>query len=123
MYSKDKSDNLSKEGSGRVALFKQFKINICYTVESSYNMGNILNRMYPRSNNYEISNDNQETKYDPEFVTNNLDLNPLPMMEHYTIDHLENIGEVSLFILWININLILINKYDLGYFRFLFRCK
>ena len=39
MYSKDKSDNLSKEGSGRVALFKQFKINYCYTVESSYNMG------------------------------------------------------------------------------------
>lgn len=49
--------------------------------------------MYPRSSKYELSE--AENKYDPEFITNDLDLNPLTMLEHYTIDHLENIGEVN----------------------------
>ena len=39
MYSKDKSDGLSKEGSGRVAFYKQTKINLCFTLECNYNEG------------------------------------------------------------------------------------
>jgi len=38
MYSKDKSDNLSKEGAGRVALYKQTGLKHCYTLEANYNM-------------------------------------------------------------------------------------
>lgn len=38
MYASDKSDGLSKEGSGRVALYKHTKIPLCYTLECNYNM-------------------------------------------------------------------------------------
>ena len=54
MYSKDKSDGLSKEGSGRVALFKQTKINLCYTLECNYNMGSITNKLNERVTNYSL---------------------------------------------------------------------
>ena len=47
MYSKDKGDGLSKEGAGRVAIFKQTKLNLCYTLECNYNMGNVINKMVP----------------------------------------------------------------------------
>lgn len=43
MYAKDKGDGLSKEGAGRVALFKFTKIPLCYTVECNYNTGLITN--------------------------------------------------------------------------------
>ncbi len=39
MYAKDKSDGLSKEGSGRVALYKSTNLTHCYTVECNYNAG------------------------------------------------------------------------------------
>jgi hypothetical protein len=37
MYAKDKGDNLSKEGAGRVALYKQSGLKHCYTLEANYN--------------------------------------------------------------------------------------
>lgn len=41
MYSKDKSDpNNSKEGSGRVGIFKASKAPLCFTLECNYNNGN-----------------------------------------------------------------------------------
>jgi cytosolic carboxypeptidase protein 5 len=49
MYAKDKGDGLSKEGAGRVALYKQTKMNLCYTLECNYNMGNITNRLVKMS--------------------------------------------------------------------------
>ena len=45
MYSKDKGDGLSKEGAGRVALYKQSKISLCYTIECNYNAGLITNNI------------------------------------------------------------------------------
>lgn len=51
MYASDKSDGLSKEGSGRVALYKYTKIPLCYTLECNYNMPNAPNFVYPPSNN------------------------------------------------------------------------
>jgi hypothetical protein len=43
MYAKDKGDGLSKEGSGRVALYKLTNLVHCYTLECNYNMGRITN--------------------------------------------------------------------------------
>ena len=39
MYSADKSDGLSKEGSGRVAFYKKYNIQHCYTIECNYTKG------------------------------------------------------------------------------------
>ena len=52
MYAKDKSDGLSKEGSGRVALFKQTRNNLCFTLECNFNIGEFTNKLADRSFNY-----------------------------------------------------------------------
>jgi hypothetical protein len=39
MYMADKSDGLSKEGSGRVSFYKKYKIKHSYTVEVNYTKG------------------------------------------------------------------------------------
>ena len=49
MYAADKNDGLSKDGSGRVALYKSTKLVYCYTLECNYNSGRIVNTVYPRS--------------------------------------------------------------------------
>lgn len=43
MKTSDKRDGLSKEGSGRVAFYKQTKIVYCYTLECNYNTGKTIN--------------------------------------------------------------------------------
>eukprot|EP01017_Pseudomicrothorax_dubius_P040566 TRINITY_DN6363_c0_g1_i3.p1 TRINITY_DN6363_c0_g1~~TRINITY_DN6363_c0_g1_i3.p1 ORF type:complete len:621 (+),score=109.23 TRINITY_DN6363_c0_g1_i3:58-1920(+) len=43
MYAKDRGDGLSKEGSGRVALYKATNLNLFYTLECNYNMGRTTN--------------------------------------------------------------------------------
>lgn len=50
MYCKDKGDGLSKEGSGRVGLYKLTKLNMCYTIECNYNSGNLTNKIQPKCN-------------------------------------------------------------------------
>jgi hypothetical protein len=50
MYAKDKGDGLSKEGAGRVALYKMTKANLCYTIECNYNMGSQTNRIAAMTN-------------------------------------------------------------------------
>ena len=46
MYAADKGDGLSKEGSGRVALYKTCGIVHSYTLECNYNTGRITNILY-----------------------------------------------------------------------------
>ena len=46
MYSADKSDGLSKEGSGRVSFYKKYKILHSYTIECNYIIGNQMNPVY-----------------------------------------------------------------------------
>lgn len=48
MYSADKGDGLSKEGSGRVALYKETNLILSYTVECNYNSGKLTN-ILPKS--------------------------------------------------------------------------
>lgn len=45
MYQKDKSDGLSKEGAGRVALYKETNLPLFYTLECNYNTGNVTNKV------------------------------------------------------------------------------
>ncbi|XP_067679384.1 cytosolic carboxypeptidase-like protein 5 isoform X2 [Haliotis asinina] len=47
MYSKDKRDGMSKEGSGRVAVFKAIGIIHSYTLECNYNTGRMVNSVPP----------------------------------------------------------------------------
>lgn len=46
MYIADKSDGLSKEGSGRVSFFKKYNIYHSYTIECNYVLGNYRNPDY-----------------------------------------------------------------------------
>lgn len=47
MYSKDKRDGMSKEGSGRVAMLKATGIVHSYTLECNYNTGRFMNSIAP----------------------------------------------------------------------------
>ncbi|XP_071483776.1 cytosolic carboxypeptidase-like protein 5 [Diadema antillarum] len=50
MYTKDKRDGMSKEGSGRVAVYKATGITHSYTLECNYNSGRFVNSLAPASN-------------------------------------------------------------------------
>ena len=43
MYWKDKADHMSKEASGRVAIFRSTKNAFCWTLECNYNMSRVHN--------------------------------------------------------------------------------
>ncbi|XP_071835494.1 cytosolic carboxypeptidase-like protein 5 isoform X3 [Apostichopus japonicus] len=47
MYTKDKRDGMSKEGSGRVAMLKSTGIVHSYTLECNYNTGRFMNSLAP----------------------------------------------------------------------------
>ena len=45
MKAKDKRDGLSKEGSGRVALYKATGLALCFTMEANYHSGAVMNTL------------------------------------------------------------------------------
>ena len=50
MYAKDKNDNgITKEGSGRVSIYKATNVILCYTLECNYNMSEKYNILFPYS--------------------------------------------------------------------------
>ena len=53
MYCKDKADHMSKEGSGRVALFKATDNPLCWTLECNYNKSKIVNVLEKKKNSDE----------------------------------------------------------------------
>ncbi|XP_030839190.1 cytosolic carboxypeptidase-like protein 5 isoform X4 [Strongylocentrotus purpuratus] len=50
MYTKDRRDGMSKEGSGRVGIYKATGIIHSYTLECNYNSGRFVNSLAPASN-------------------------------------------------------------------------
>ncbi|KAG4067628.1 hypothetical protein HA402_005400 [Bradysia odoriphaga] len=56
MYLKGKRDGLSKEGSGRVAVFKTIGLIKSYTLESNYNTGRYVNVLPPIGKNSSARN-------------------------------------------------------------------
>lgn len=49
MYAADKSDGQSKEGSGRVAFFKKYKLTHCYTLENNFLIGKYKNILFDKT--------------------------------------------------------------------------
>lgn len=47
-FHRGKRDGLSKEGSGRVAIYKAIGLIKCYTLEGNYNTGKYVNELPPR---------------------------------------------------------------------------
>lgn len=47
-FHRGKRDGLSKEGSGRVAIYKSIGLIKCYTLEGNYNSGKYVNVLPPR---------------------------------------------------------------------------
>jgi hypothetical protein len=45
MYCKDINDHVSKEGAGRVALFKATKNPYSWTLECNYNTSRVINKL------------------------------------------------------------------------------
>lgn len=45
MSSKDKADDLSKEGASRVAIFRETGLVECWTLECNYNSARVLNKI------------------------------------------------------------------------------
>lgn len=50
MACKDKKDGLSREGCGRVSIFKLTDIPNCYTLECNYTIGRRINNIAPKLN-------------------------------------------------------------------------
>jgi cytosolic carboxypeptidase protein 5 len=48
MNCKDKKDGLSREGCGRVALYKATNNPLCYTLECNYASGKLINSITPK---------------------------------------------------------------------------
>lgn len=48
MNCKDKKDGLSREGSGRVAMYKATNNPLCYTLECNYASGKLINTITPK---------------------------------------------------------------------------
>lgn len=50
MNVKDKKDGLSREGSGRVSIYKATTLPHCYTLECNYATGRRINHLAPKLN-------------------------------------------------------------------------
>ncbi|CAD8121016.1 unnamed protein product [Paramecium sonneborni] len=87
MYAADKGDGLSKEGSGRVALYKACGIIHSYTLECNYNIGKITNFIYQES---------QDDSYKHNTLDQNIVLGSfqttIPQSNFYTIADFEQVG-------------------------------
>ena len=82
MYAKDKREGLSKEGSGRVAIFKTLGIIHSYTLEGNYASGRVMNTISPAINtiNHKAGSFRQEGAISPALHS---DVPPKFLAEHF----------------------------------------
>lgn len=88
MNCKDKKDGLSREGCGRVALYKATGNPHCYTLECNYASGKLKNTLAPmviKSTGQIEPENGQITDINSEMYS---DVTPLP----YTIEIFEDVG-------------------------------
>lgn len=87
MNVKDKKDGLSREGSGRVAIYKATEIPHCYTFECNYTTGRRLNHLSAKLNkeNGEIEPEYPITDIHSKIYTEN-------KTPPYTIEIFEDVG-------------------------------
>lgn len=88
MYMRDKREGLSKEGSGRVAMYKTLGLIHSYTLECCYAAGRVMNQIAPAQNtaylNYASANFNGNKQFSGMISPPlHADLPPKFMPEHY----------------------------------------
>jgi len=97
MYCKDRNDHVSKEGAGRVAIFKATKNPYSWTLECNYNSSRVLNVIdEKRSSNESFSKPN-EKDLDPELLINFKYPTFKEPKQFYTIEHFRGLGKVLIF--------------------------
>ncbi|VDH95469.1 Hypothetical predicted protein [Mytilus galloprovincialis] len=94
MYTKDKRDGMSKEGSGRVAIYKSIGIIHSYTLECNYNTGRMVNPVPPAHGDEGRATPPPMAgfpKYTKQMVL--LKSSKPPMAPKYTQAHFEEVGK------------------------------
>ncbi len=91
MAIKDKRDGLSREGAGRVAIYKDTGIANCYTLECNYHSGKRLNYIPPR-----IDKRTQQIVPETPITDIRSKIYESKKPPAYTLDIFENIGHVCL---------------------------
>ena len=69
MYCKDINDHVSKEGAGRVALFKSTKNPFCWTLECNYNTSRVINTLEETRKKDEPFTKPNEKQLDSDIIT------------------------------------------------------
>lgn len=87
MNVKDKGCGLSREGSGRVALYKATGLVMCYTLECNFQTGKRLNHLTPKII-AETGETEQETAL-TDYTSKHYNMSQTP---NYTIEIFEDVG-------------------------------
>lgn len=87
MNVKDKKDGLSREGSGRVSIYKSTNNPLCYTLECNYATGRRINHLSSKLNKKtgEVETEQAITDYNSKFYTER-------KTPQYTIEIFEDVG-------------------------------
>jgi cytosolic carboxypeptidase protein 5 len=87
MNVKDKKDGLSREGCGRVAIYKDTDLPHCYTLECNYANGRRINHLAPKLNKTtgNVESETKVTDCHSKMYTEN-------KVPHYNIEIFEDVG-------------------------------
>lgn len=94
MYSKDINDHVSKEGAGRVALFKATKNPYSWTLECNYNTSRTLNQLEHRRAPEDPLLKPTDKDLDSALITTYKPPSPKEPKEFYTIETFRQLGKV-----------------------------
>jgi hypothetical protein len=95
MYCKDRNDHVSKEGAGRVALFKATKNPYSWTLECNYNTSRVINAIDEKRSADVVFVKPTEKELDHELIVSYKNPTFKEPKEFYTIEHFRRLGKVS----------------------------